>query len=128
MTSSTPPATPDRSHPTWIGHWLLAVAALHTIAAWMMFRQPFADIARQGVFNSLGHDPAKGVAVWFLLFGGLLALLGMAVTALERQGARATLRAIAWWMLALCVFGVVLMPASGFWLAFPPVLALLFRK
>ncbi len=112
----------------WIGRWLVGVAVLHTLFGLAIGTQAMADIARRGVFDSVGEDPMVGVIVWFLLFGAVMALLGMAVTVLERaanfQGARGL--GIGTALLALA--GVILMPASGFWLAFPPAIALMRRK
>lgn len=131
MTSSSLPNTPTctpTSHGAWIGRWLLVVAALHTLATWFNFQEPLKDIVRQGIFDSLGHDPLKGVAVWFFLFGLLMVPLGLAVTALERQAAHKPLKQVAGWILMLCALGVVLMPVSGFWLVVPPAIVLLLRR
>jgi hypothetical protein len=120
--------TLTRTDKVWAGRWLMAVALLHTIAAGMLFGDPLLDIVRSGVFNGIGRDPLKAAAVWFLLFGAVLALCSMALTPLEAQGDARTLRSIGAGMLMLTILGVVLMPASGFWLAFPPAIALLFKR
>ena len=118
----------NRLPKAWAGQYLMAVAFLHTIAAAWMFSGPLLDIAGRGVFNSVQGDPAKGRAAWFVLFGAALALLALALTALERQGDSKTLRALGIGLLLLSVTGVVLMPASGFWLAMPPAIALWMRQ
>lgn len=117
-------ATPLRS--PWKGPWMLAVAALHTLYAAVMFPDQLQEIARRGVFNSVQKDPAVGAVVWFVLFGVLFALLGWAILLIERHAAvaPAPLRTLGIGLLALTVLGIVLMPASGFWLALPPALAL----
>ena len=112
----------------WIGHWLIAVAALHTIYAGVVFGQVFLGIAQRGVIDSVGLDAMRGVAVWFLLFGVLLAVLGLAITALERVGQASSLRILGWCLLLVCALGIALMPASGFWLALPPTLALIRKR
>lgn len=112
----------------WAGRYLMVVAFCHTIAAAWLFSGPLLDIAGRGVFNSVQGDPAKGRAVWFLLFGAALALLALALTSLERQGDSKTLRALGLGLLLLSITGAVLMPASGFWLAMPPAIALLMRR
>lgn len=116
--------SPLASRP-WIGHWLMAVAALHTLFALLVFRQPLLSIVQRGVFNTVGQDPMSAATVWFFLFGVVLALLAMAITPLERSNIAAPLRRLGWGVLALSVLGVVLMPASGFWLALPAGLALI---
>lgn len=112
----------------WAGQYLMVVAFLHTIAAAWMFSGPLLDIAGRGVFNSVQGDPAKGRAAWFVLFGAALALVAVALTALERQGDSKTLRALGLGLLLLSITGAVLMPVSGFWLAMPPAIALWMRR
>ena len=56
-------------HSTWKGMWLLAVAAVHTAFAAIVFLPQWQDIVRRGVFDSVGSDPMRGAVVWFGLFG-----------------------------------------------------------
>lgn len=114
----------------WAGPWLMAVAALHTAFAAVVFAKPLGQIAAHGVWNGIDQDPVRRAAVWFVLFGAVLALLGGAVAGLERAGTpgQPALRPLGWGLLALALLGIVLMPASGFWLALPPALALCSRR
>lgn len=111
----------------WKGRWLLAVALLHTLAAAVLFAPQWQILWQRGVFNAVADDMDLGAAVWFLLFGAVLALLAWEVTALERSQPAVALRPMGWCLLALVLAGVVLMPVSGFWLVLPPALALLLR-
>lgn len=122
FTTSFTPADAPRP---WKGAWLLGVAALHTLFALLVFPEVLYTLASQGLLNSVGHDPARGAVVWFVLFGAVLALLGASVWQLECATSRPELRPLGWGLCALIVLGVVLMPASGFWLAFPPAIAML---
>jgi hypothetical protein len=129
MATPTPPfahrmTTPLRQ--TWKGLWLLGVAVVHTVFAVVVFQPQMREIVERGVFDSVGTDPMRGAVSWFVLFGGLFALLGWAVMLVERQAALAPvpLRALGAGLLALALLGIVLMPASGFWLVLPPALAL----
>ena len=65
--------------------------------------------------------------VWFLLFGAPLALFAIAVHAMERNGEILAPKTLAWGLILLGLLGVSLMPASGFWLVFPPALVLLLK-
>ncbi|MCU6434266.1 DUF6463 family protein [Undibacterium sp. Jales W-56] len=112
----------------WIGKWFCWVAALHTMFACLVFGKIFIQVVQRGVFNSVGNDPLIAAAIWFLLFGAVLALLGMAIHTLEQAGNFPSARSIGLGTLMLTILGVVLMPVSGFWLAFPPAIGLLRRK
>ena len=117
--------TPRR---TWIGHWLMGVAALHTGFAAIVFGKVLRTMAERGLFNSVGADPLVGAVTWFVLCGFVLALLSLAVTALEHSGQTVALRKLGFGLLLLCALGIVLMPASGFWLAIVPALAMLRKR
>lgn len=129
VTSPSAHRTATSFRGTWKGLWLLAVAVVHTVFAAVMFQPQWQEIVRRGVFDSLGTDPMLGAVAWFALFGGVLALLGWAIVLVERNTALApgSLRAFGVGLLALVLLGIVLMPASGFWLALPPALAMCWR-
>lgn len=126
MTTLSTPSTPTPFRTAWKGLWLVAVAAVHTVFAAIVFYPQWQEIARRGVFDSVGTDPMLGAVAWFVLFGGVLALLGWVIALVERNAALAPvpLRALGVGVLGLTLVGIVLMPASGFWLALPPALAL----
>lgn len=109
----------------WIGHWLMLVALIHTVFGLVVFHADLLALARLGFFNTVGQDTQRAAVAFFMLFGFLLAILAQAVTALEYKGPSASLRNIGWSLLGLCAIAVLLMPASGFWLAIPAVWALL---
>jgi len=125
--ASSTSALPAPATRAWVGHWLMAVAALHTGVAFLMLRQPLLTLVERGVFNSVGQDPVAAATAWFLLFGLLLALLALAITPLERLGDAVALTRLGWGVLLLSVLGVLLMPASGFWLALPAAWTLIRR-
>ncbi|MES2950629.1 MAG: DUF6463 family protein [Pseudomonadota bacterium] len=115
--------TPVPRH--WIGHWLMLVAAIHTVFGLVVFQADLLAMARQGFFDTVGEDSRGAAVAFFMLFGFLLAVLAQATTALERQGQHGPLRRVGWSLLLLCAVAVLLMPASGFWLAGPALWALL---
>ncbi|MDP3229687.1 MAG: DUF6463 family protein [Acidovorax sp.] len=129
QTTPTPPRMTTQLRQTWKGLWLLGVAAVHTVFGVVVFQPQLQEIAQRGVFDSVGTDPMRGAVTWFVLFGALFALLGWAVLLVERHAALAPvpLRALGAGLLALTALGIVLMPASGFWLVLPPALALCLR-
>lgn len=125
--NTTSTSTHSSTPRVWIGHWLLAVAALHALFALVFLYQPLLGVVQRGVFNTVGQDPMTAAAVWFLLFAAPLALQALAITSLERSGQNVALRRQGWGLLGMSIFGVILMPDSGFWLAIPAGIALLRR-
>lgn len=126
MTTQT--TSPTFNRKIWIGRWLIGVAILHTLFALVVFNKIFLTVMQHGVFNAVGNDPMTAAAVWFLLFGAALALMGMAIHSLEQNGNYTSARAIGTGLLLMTLLGIILMPASGFWLALPAAIALLRYK
>lgn len=112
----------------WVGRWLMGIAAIHTAFAVAVFGEVLASIVKRGVFNTVGADPMTAAVVWFVLFGAMLFVCGLAVAELEASSPNCLPRSIGWGLLAMAVVGITLMPASGFWLVFPPAIALLVKK
>jgi hypothetical protein len=118
------PVAPPRP---WKGACLLAIAGLHTVYAGVFFHQPLLELLQRGLFDSVGREARLGAPVWFVLAGALMAVLGLAVSGLERAGQAATLRQLGWALLALVLVSLVLMPRSGFWLVLAVAVALVWR-
>ena len=112
----------------WVGRWLIAVSVIHTIFAVAVFGEVLASIIKRGVFNTVGGDLMTAAAVWFVLFGAMLFIGGLAISALEKASPARLPKSIGWSLLVLGIVGVTLMPASGFWLVFPPAIAVLVAK
>lgn len=112
----------------WVGRWVMGVSIIHTIFAIVVFKDVLTAIVSRGVFNAIGTDPLAGAVAWFVLFGIVLFLYGMATSALERATGGNLPKSIGWGLLGLAIVGVVLMPASGFWLVIPPAIAVLAKR
>ena len=112
----------------WIGPWMMGVSIFHTAFAVILFGDVMLSMIQRGLFDSVGADPMVGAVVWFFLFGALLFIFGLALWELERATDGTLPRSLGWSLLSLTIVGVVLMPYSGFWLAFPPAIAILNRK
>ncbi len=99
----------------WIGPAIMATAGIHTVFGLIFASQPLLDVLHAGVFNAVDPHFDRMAAIWFLLFGALLFLLGMFVQwALQETD---TLPAsVGWGFLLTCIVGVILMPLSGIWL------------
>ncbi len=108
----------------WIGYWIVFVALLHTIASFIFFMPAYQEIWQRGVVNVIGKNLMPALGIWFLLFGVVLALLGLCVTSLEKHQAYESARMLAVGLFLMSLLGVILMPDSGFWLLFPATIAL----
>jgi hypothetical protein len=102
------------------------VAAVHTGFALVAFRTALVGMVRVGFLGAVGDDPLRGAVAWFVLFGGALAVAALAIDALEARGA--SLRGVGFSTLALAVLGIAWMPVSGFWLALPAIVAMLWPR
>jgi len=109
----------------WIGLWVIGISIIHTAFALIFFRAGLDSIVKEGVFNTVGQDPLRAASVWFLLFGFLLFILGLVLVAWEKSTRTPLPVSAAWGLLFLGILGVILMPVSGFWPIFPPVIAIL---
>ena len=131
--STAPTTNPALTAPSrvTVGHVILAIAALHTVVGLLIglgldpsvqFEggPPLTAMWNEGILGSVGEDPWRVGVTWFLLWGFVLALVGLLAHQMERGGLVLT-RSFAAGFGALCVLGVVLMPASGFWLGMVPV-------
>ena len=110
----------------WIGKWVMFVALGHTAVGIAFFGGAYRELLGRGLYNTVSSEQAAA-AVWFALFGAVLLIVGMLVSALESHHA-AIPKAVGVALLLLTVLGVVLMPVSGFWLMLPAVAAILLKK
>ena len=121
-----PPALQARlRRKQWIGPWFIGVAVLHTVFALWKFPLVLQSIASRGFIGTVGQDPMTAAVVWFALFGVVVLACGLMISAWERATTASIPQSVVWTLFVLGVVGVVLMPTSGFWLMFPPTIALL---
>ena len=106
------------------GWLLMAIAFIHAAFGLWMGRRPLLAIAREGFTNAVDPHLDRNVVFWFLLASPLLWMVGRLALWLADEGQRPP----AWLgrdLLALAVLGIVLMPASGFWLILAPAALLI---
>ncbi|MBE2193380.1 MAG: hypothetical protein IAE83_04325 [Anaerolinea sp.] len=102
-----------------LGIALMAIAVLHQIVGIIVYYEPLAAIIGAGVVNTI-NPPwwDRDAAFWFLMFGALLFVYGAMTHWLLKHEVPLPV----FWgggLAVICVVGVILMPASGFWLALP---------
>ncbi len=103
----------------WTGYWLFGVAALHTVGAFLLYGSNIMGMAADGFFGS-ADVPADKEAFWFLIAGPFMFLAGLSILNMPKVSLSigVTLGLIA-------LVGVTFIPISGFWLIFPPAMALI---
>ncbi len=105
------------------GPLLVATGALDVLYVFVFHSKQLAAIAQDGFFNAVDPSVAyatfdRETAFWHLTFGLTAVILGALIY--WSQNRMGTLPAfLGWALLALGVFGVVLMPVSGFWVILP---------
>jgi hypothetical protein len=118
------------------GKLLVSIGVVHTlfgitfgagVAGPLAGRNLFAEVVAGGVVGTIDSDPWRGLVFWFLFFGFMAMLLGQLMHRMERAGHELP-RELGWLLGALTVVGIVLMPASGFWLVLPVALRMLRRR
>jgi Family of unknown function (DUF6463) len=106
------------------GYWLVAMSIIHGLGDILYYFEPWSDIVRSGVFNAVDPHFDRGAAFWMLMLSPfLLALSQLCFWAQEHNIQLPVF--IGWNLLITSVFGVFLMPISGFWLLIPPALLML---
>jgi hypothetical protein len=111
----------------WQGNWTIAVAAVHTVFAVIIFSADYSSLYNNGIINSITTE-RSAAAVWFFLFGQVLFIIGLLINNFDALNTRPLPLSISLNLLLLTFVGITLMPESGFWLMFPPVISLLIKQ
>ncbi|TDC46096.1 hypothetical protein E1212_27685 [Jiangella ureilytica] len=136
MTRSTHPEVAVAADPRPVRHrpvvgWsLLAIAAGHVLAAPLVYPDSLRSTWEGGVLLAVEGDPSliaeRGIGFWYVTAGLGVGLLGGVVRWAERRTGPVP-RGLGWALLGLTLWGVALMPKSGFW-AFAVPAALILRR
>ena len=106
------------------GYWLIATSIIHVLVGAWLYAEPLADIARNGLFNAVDPEFDRNAAFWFMMIAPLLFTLGQLCCWAQAQSIDLP-AFVGWYLLAISVVGVVLMPISAFWLLIPPAVLIL---
>ncbi len=110
----------------WKGNSVVIISILHTLFAISNFGSIYLDMIKNGFFNS-ATTASSSLAAWFFLFGILMLPLGILIRNFEYKAVPIPLSVVVS-LLLLVILGAVVMPVSGFWLLFPPVLVMLYEN
>jgi len=111
----------------WISKWLMFVSAGHTVVGAMLFGSTYMQMFSAGLVGSVTSEKTAAAA-WFLLFGFLLFITSLLIGVIEKSGNLEMPKSIGITLFALTTIGVILMPASGFWLVYPAAITLLINQ
>lgn len=106
------------------GSLMIATGVVHTVYGVRAFTKPLAAIHKAGYLNAVDPDRDRQLAFWFLLSGASMMVTGQLARWAHRETGDLP-AALGWNMLVMSGVGVVLMPASGFWLFIPQALIVL---
>ena len=106
---------------------LMLLGAVHAVWGIAVYHDPLAEIARAGVFDTVGDGifkttgdrGARATALWFMVFAPLVALIGYLVEAAIRARDGRALKVAAWAVLGFGLALLVAVPRSPLWLALP---------
>ena len=111
----------------WIGNWLFGDGVIHLSFGLAFMHDTLAVLWSEGLWNTVNGQPPREAVFWFLCTGIVLLTVGVLVNQTERSGL-AIPRFVTWAFAGLVAVGVVVMPISGIWLLFPPVIGMLIRN
>jgi uncharacterized membrane protein len=101
-----------------LGPALVLIGVGHGAAAFVLFPDGLAAIARDGVVGAISNGSSGDVkaAFWFALFTPALVFLGWVASHALVRDDHELLSLLAWFLVGTGMLGVVVMPVSGFWL------------
>lgn len=113
--TSTGPARRARRLANGVGIAVFATGLIHLGFGVLSFPGQLRAMVSDGFLGAIGGDLERNLAWWFLVAGGFLVVTGLTIRWAVRVAGRLP-RSLGWGLVAISVLGVVLAPASGFWL------------
>lgn len=107
------------------GTYLWVTGVIHILVGFLIGKDIYADMLRDGLVNSMQNDYTRGFAFWFFLFGVLLILYGYTMQYYIRKEQKPTPTHVGYALLAVSIFGCLVEPVSGFWLVLPQALIII---
>ncbi len=107
------------------GTYLWVTGIIHIVVGFIIGKDIYADMLRDGLVNSMQNDFTRGFAFWFFLFGVLLILYGYTLQYHIKREQKPSPRHVGYALLAVSIFGCLVEPVSGFWLVLPQALIII---
>lgn len=117
-TSRAPAAANPTARRSVVGLALVAIGVLHIALTPVFYGEALRSVVEAGVVASVEADPAlvdlRSAGFWYVNAGIGMLLLGLVVAWAERR--TGTIPGfLGWVLLGLAAWGLLLMPASGYW-------------
>lgn len=113
-----------------VGAALIIVGVVHVLITPLVVGDSFRSIIDGGVLAAVEREPAtavlRGLGFWYTTAGLAMIMLGGLVIWIERTTGSVPML-LAWMLVGLTLWGVLLMPVSPFWV-FLVIAFLAFRK
>lgn len=107
-----------RSHRPVVGLCLVVIGTVHVLVAPWVVGDPIDSLLSGGVIAAVDREPGlaslRALGFWYVTTGLALAMFGALVVSFERTTGRVP-RSVAWSLVGVAVWGIVLIPASPFW-------------
>jgi hypothetical protein len=110
----------------WIGKSLIGIGIIHSLFGFAVFSAIISVLISEGLFNTVNSQPDRERVFWFLFTGFAWIIVGILIDWLEINSSRLP-SFLGWAFLAMTVIGVFIMPISGIWLFFGPIIGLFYR-
>jgi len=110
------------------GIFLIATGILHSVVGIMLMYNDLWSILKDGLLNAVGDDVDRNLALWFLICGIFIIILGQILHYYIKKEQKPAPPFLGYWLLGLSVIGCIIAPATGFWLFIPQALIILFAK
>ena len=114
------------------GWWWIGVSLLHTLGGIFLYYPQWQEIARAGWFNAIAPDPFLPVfsletPFWFILLSPFIYLIGELCLWTHRHQLTLPI-SMGIILLTTMLVAIFFVPISGFWLALPPSIMMLWQS
>ena len=111
----------------WIGRYLIAIGVFHALLTFVFFQDGLISIFQEGIWNTVSGHEDRTAAFWFMMSGFFSIVLGIFVNCAEHELSNLPV-SLGYSLLTLAAVIVIVLPAIGGWLLFPPGIALVIRN
>lgn len=107
------------------GTLLVITGVIHTLYAFFLGKDAFAEIINDGLINVTGEILSRAFALWFLVCGIILILWGQTLQYYIKKEQKPAPLFLGYCILVFAVVGCIVEPISGFWLFLPQALVII---